>query len=148
MSLAFNRVKQIWNKILRPGALCWFWDDLTPWGERIQSCTGSTWQCSEHLCDSCQTWKSSRSAWIRLHSRVSFRGLCAWLSTPALYPGQPLVPGAKHFSPLWFHKVYIHLLSSSPPPSTLLLRNTSVVINFTSETWSSPGSNIITLMVL
>lgn len=104
------------------------------------------------------SWKSLWSARIQLCSHTSFRGLCVWLPTTALYLGQPLVPAAKHFSSLWreirfkrrnnLNKVYIHLLSSSPPPSTFLLRNTSVVIKLTFEIWTSPGSNIISLRVL
>lgn len=129
---------------------------MVSWTKCIWSGTGSTLQCSEHFCsvqsDICSTLPGSHCdrSKFNLHSHFSFTGLCVWLLAAAASPGHLQVLDAKLSPLLSSHHIYICILSLSLSPNTLifLLKNASVVIKSASETWSSPGSNIINLRVL
>lgn len=147
--ITIYRVKQVWNKILRPGALCWFWDGLTYWARGIQSCTDSAWQCSECFCDTCKACPggpcalpSSSSAHTELQ-----RALC--LATHTSIPSWPAL-GATCQTFLPF------MVPQGLYPSTFVItsskhlpaEDTSVVIKLTFGIWNPPRSYIISLRVL
>lgn len=151
--LPFDRVKLVWNKVIRPGTLCWAWRCLASWAKHIRSGTGSTLQCSEHLCSvTCNTLPGNHCDLIRIQPQLALQPSegSAWLLATAVSPGQPSVLDVKHCLPFM---VPPGLYPSTFPITSsnnliFLLRKTSVVIKLAFESWSSPGSNIIGLRML